>query len=299
MNTMASPSYSIAPRGSRSVNVKSGSGRERSPGAAVTFTEPDPSLLAQRDHRIDERRLPRRDVARRGRDAQEQHRHAREHDEVVLTDAEQQALQEARQQERAAKAEDQPDPRGPQALSSAPATGSIAGPRRAPAGCRTRARAARRRTRARRRCRSPTAPARRRRRAPAAPSACAAARSDRDIHWSIVRTSAIGCSGSIDWTAARTCGHERRRIQPRLQDERHGGRPRLLRDRIVQPLFRHRLREVDAVDRADDADDRERRSWSGRRAGSPGRAGCGRRSTGSPGTDRRRRPAGSPRCRRR
>jgi hypothetical protein len=30
------------------------------------------------------------------------------------------------------------------------------------------------------------------------------ASSDRDIHCSIVLTSAIGCSASIDWTAART-----------------------------------------------------------------------------------------------
>ena len=59
-------------------------------------------------------------------------------------------------------------------------------------------RAARRRTPARRRCRSPTAPARR---APNSASSIIGVRrlsSDRAIHCSIVRTSAIGCSGSID-----------------------------------------------------------------------------------------------------
>ena len=54
--------------------------------------------------------------------------------------------------------------------------------------------------------------------------------SDRAIHSSIVRTSAIGCSGSIDATAARTCDDQRARVELRLHDERHA-RARLLRDR--------------------------------------------------------------------
>ena len=45
--------------------------------------------------------------------------------------------------------------------------------------------------------------------------------SDRDTHCSIVRTSAIGCSGSIARHGGAHLRHERLRVEPGLQDQRH------------------------------------------------------------------------------
>ena len=83
--------------------------------------------------------------------------------------------------------------------------------------------------------------------------------SDRPIHWSIVRTSAIGLL-RIDGLHGR----------PQRRDSACGSSAVLttsamlgagcLRHRVVDALLRHRLAEVDAVDRADDADDGEGRA---------------------------------------